>query len=546
MSDAGITTSDGEARPAAPPEFDVEWTAEDAARTWEWEELHNPAALTPLAGDYQTAIARGFNPAFARFGSPMRIKSQIIAGYWYLSVDLGVAEDHVGDMLQRLHQAARDFAPDLPRYWRDEALPEILAIADRIRAVGIDQLSGPALAAAWDARWQDLDRVWEIHFIALRPAKRIAEDLSDRYAQIVPDAEAGEAVALVQGRNDILQTVEEGIEKLVDVVANDRAVADRLRRKPAPSIDEIRDIASGRDVAQELESFLDAHGHMGQPFEDLTLPSWSQDPSVLLVELAKRLDNPPERSTDRRRRLRIESERRIHRARALLAGKPDELSAFDRLVDATREVSPLTETHNYWIDRRIQAEMRALALRVGTWLARAGSIADPADVFYLTRTEVADLLRQPADRTDLVGQRRIDHEHWRTLKPPATLGRAEDATDPDQPGGEPVLGELELRGVGASRGTARGPARVVLGPADFERIHRGDIIVCPTSNPSWVPVFAIAGGLVANTGGLLAHAAVVAREFGLPAVVGVRDATSRIADGRWVEIDGTTGVVRLL
>ena len=74
----------------------------------------------------------------------------------------------------------------------------------------------------------------------------------------------------------------------------------------------------------------------------------------------------------------------------------------------------------------------------------------------------------------------------------------------------------------------------------------GDIIVCPASNPSWVPVFAIAGGLVTNTGGVLAHAAVVAREFGLPAVVGVTGATTLIPDGQMVEIDGTAGTVRLL
>jgi pyruvate,water dikinase len=86
----------------------------------------------------------------------------------------------------------------------------------------------------------------------------------------------------------------------------------------------------------------------------------------------------------------------------------------------------------------------------------------------------------------------------------------------------------------------------MLGPDALDRIAPGDIIVCPATTPSWVPVFTIASGLVTNTGGVLAHAAVVAREFGLPAVVGVAGATSRIPDGALIEIDGTTGVVRLL
>lgn len=542
-----MTTPTAGARPSVPPDFHVEWTPEDAARTWDWEELHNPAPLTPLAGDYQTAIAAGFNPAFAHFGSPMRINSRIIAGYWYLSVDFGVPASDVGAMLQRLHEAARDFAPDTPRYWGEEAFPEILATRDRLQGVDADRPSGPAIADAWEARWRDLDRVWEIHFVTLRPAKRVAEDLSDLYAKIVPDAEPGEALALVQGGNDILQTVETQIEALVDLVAGHPAVADRLRQRPIPSIDEIRDLVDGHEVANELTSFLDAHGHMGQPFEDLTLPSWSQEPAVLLAEIGKRLDDPPERSAERRDRLRARSRGRLKRARARLVSKPDELAAFDRLVEIVRQVGPLTEAHNYWIDRPIQADMRALALRVGARLAREGVIADPTDVFYLTRREVGDVLRHPSDRRNLIRERRVEHEHWKTLKPPPTLGGSEDpSASGDRHDEQPELGDIELKGVGASTGTARGTARVVLGAADFERIQRGDIIVCPTSNPSWVPVFAIAGGLVANTGGVLSHAAVVAREFGLPAVVGLTGATSRIADGRSVEIDGTTGVVRLL
>jgi len=92
----------------------------------------------------------------------------------------------------------------------------------------------------------------------------------------------------------------------------------------------------------------------------------------------------------------------------------------------------------------------------------------------------------------------------------------------------------------------RGPARVVLGPEDFGRVLPGDIIIAPSSNPSWVPLFSIASGLVTNTGGVLCHAAVVARELDLPAVVGTGDATTRIADGQMLELDGTTGFVRLL
>lgn len=155
---------------------------------------------------------------------------------------------------------------------------------------------------------------------------------------------------------------------------------------------------------------------------------------------------------------------------------------------------------------------------------------------------------------DLVERRRADYLRWSTVRPPRKVGKPSDPTEPSASANTDRFDGAryesterdEIKGTGASAGVARGPARVTLTQDDFGSVQPGDIIVCPSSNPSWVPLFAIAGGLITNTGGVLSHAAVVAREFALPAVVGTGDATTRIADGRLVEIDGTTGIVRLL
>jgi pyruvate,water dikinase len=147
-----------------------------------------------------------------------------------------------------------------------------------------------------------------------------------------------------------------------------------------------------------------------------------------------------------------------------------------------------------------------------------------------------------------VSERRRDHAYWAARRPPRKLGKPSEDGDGDRFDGVRIASTdpNEVRGTGASAGVARGPARVVLDQATFGEVQPGDIIICTSSNPSWVPLFAIAGGLVTDTGGVLSHAGVVAREFGLPAVVGTRDGTTRIADGRLVELDGSTGLVRLL
>jgi phosphohistidine swiveling domain-containing protein len=534
---------------AIPSDFDVEWSPADAALSWEWDDMHMPTALAPLAGDYVLTLCRGFDPAYARFGAPMRMRGRIIAGYCYMALDYGVPDDEAKAMIERLRDAYRAFAPDNGRYWREEAIPQLKVIYAGIDGIDVDGLSGQALANAWDKAWLGLLRAWEIHFVTIRGAYRISEDLADLYERVVPGSAPGEAMALIQGDNDILQDVEAGIERLVDVAAAHPEVRDRLRAGPPPSLEDLADLAGGAEIVAEIRAFLAEHGHLGQPFDDLSFPSWAEEPTLLTMQIATRLSDPPERNAERRARLRAESERLAAAVRERLADRPEERSAFERLFGLAQEIGTLTEVHNYWIDRMAQARIRALAIRVGRRLAREGSIGQPDDILYLSQAEVGDLIRVPADRQDIIARRRADHARQQTLRPPAKLGAPEidlGLTDRFNVAFGDSASAEELKGTGASAGIARGPARVAFGPADFGRIKRGDIIVCPSSNPSWVPVFAIAGGLVTNTGGVLSHAAVVAREFGLPAVVGVTGATTKIADGRMVEIDGSAGTVRLL
>jgi pyruvate,water dikinase len=532
---------------AIPADFDIAWEPSDAQLQWEWDDMHWPSPLAPLAMDFGLLILAGINASYVRFGAPFTLRTRFIAGYAYMAMDYGVADDEVKGAFDRLRDAHRAFAPDNASYWRDEAMPALREIYGFVDAIDADALSGDELADAWRAAWDRITDAWRIHFVAIRGAYISSEDLSDFYERVVPGAAPGEAMALIGGGNDVLQEVEAGIEALVDRIGADERLAERLRARPLPTLDEIAAIAPER--AAEIHRFLDEHGHLGQTFDDLALPSWTEEPSILVAELAKRLVDPPERHAARRARLREEAARLLAAVRERVAAQPDDSAELERRFELASDIGPLTEVHNYWIDRMSQASLRRLAFRVGRRLVRDGSIAEPADVLYLHRDEVVELLRAPEDRTAVVGERRAEHARQRTLKAPIRLGRKEPdfgLTSRFDVAREEAGGADELKGIGASAGVVRGPARVALGSEDFARIQRGDIIVCPSSNPSWVPVFAVAGGLVTNTGGVLSHAAVVAREFGLPAVVGVAGATAKINDGRMVEIDGTAGTVRLL
>lgn len=527
----------------------------DGLESWERDDMHMPFALTPLAADFaRLCIGGGFNPAYEALGGKQRIHAGVWHGWAYFSYRSNVTEDEQAAADAQWIEACRARIPVTAAYWHDEVLPELRRIFDGIAATPVDELEREELADAWLDAWAGAGRSWVLHFMAIPGPYQVLEDLSDAYGAAMGPGRDAEALSLTLGGHHELEDVEAGIEELATLAQDPalRAAIDAAADEDAAvpfDPDSLRSHAGGPPFADAFEAFLGAHGHLGQNHDDLRLASWADSPRVLLGRVATRLRNPAQPSAERETTLRARAAELEAAARDALRDQPDDLAGFDRTLAFARDIGWLTEGHNYWIDRLSQARLRTLAMRVGARLVREGQLGNPDDVFFLDRDEVAEAIRDAAPRQTLVAVRREEHARNEARMPPYWVGKVPDKPPSgdrfDGPRVASTGGDV-LMGKGASAGVVRGPARVTLSQEDFGRIQPGDIIVCPSSNPSWVPVFTIAGGLVTNTGGVLSHAAVVAREFGLPAVVGIGDATTRIADGRLVEIDGTAGTVRLL
>src|SRR5688572_24768785 len=183
----------------------------------------------------------------------------------------------------------------------------------------------------------------------------------------------------------------------------------------------------------------------------------------------------------------------------------------------------------------ILGHARRRLVRIGRGMREDGVVADADDVFFLTLPELVRLAKRNEDVRDRIARRRATFTQYRDVRPPLVV------TSEGIP--EPPATEA-LRGDPASPGVARGRARVVLDPARDGRLEAGEILVAPFTDPGWTPLFLRAAAVVTEVGGMLSHGAVVAREFGLPAVVNVTDATSLLRTGEMIEVDGTTGVVR--
>ena len=520
----------------------------DEQISWEWDDMHMPFAMTALAGDYVAElITGGMNEHYRMFDFPQRMRCAVWHGYAYFGLQRNYPVEQRPAILERYFEVARQRAEITSPQWWDEVIPELHQLYESMASIDVDGLAAAALADAWESAWQAGLRAWELHFIWIMGPYQILEDLTDLYAAVMGKGTDQEALRLVHGRSDDLASVDLDTERLAMLATEQPAIAARLQQ-PDPDPEALRGLPGGPEFLAELDEFLGRHGHLGQSFDDLALASWGEDPRLILRELGKRIARPAA-SAERRAQLVRDADELAARVRDRLTDRPEDLARFDHVLEVAGAIGPLTEGHNYWIDRMAQARLRTLAVRIGRRLVGEGVLDAPEDVLYLHRDEIAATLRDGADRRSLVAERRRELERNRSLVPPRLVGAPPIDDGPvDRFESKPIESTEPdvLRGTAASVGIARGPARVALGPDDFGRIQPGDIIVCPSSNPSWVPVFTIAGGLVTNTGGVLSHAAVVAREFGLPAVVGARDATTTIADGRLVEIDGTLGTIRLL
>ena len=220
---------------------------------------------------------------------------------------------------------------------------------------------------------------------------------------------------------------------------------------------------------------------------------------------------------------------------------------FERVLRAARSGSVLRENFkNEGI--RWTAMLRRMLLEIGTRLTAAGVLQEPEDVFFLRLHELHALLHggSRGDILEIITARRAEYEENQSIMPPkVVVGRF----DPDQrvPEPETVSENAEiLHGVAASAGVATGQARVILRAETDEHVQAGEILVAPFTDPGWTPYFVPAAGIVTDQGGLLSHGSIVAREYGIPAVVNVPAATRIIRTGQRLRVDGNRGIVTIL
>ena len=322
---------------------------------------------------------------------------------------------------------------------------------------------------------------------------------------------------------------------------------------------------AGPEFAAAFESYMHEYGHRALRYE-VADPTLLEAPSLVLELIRGQLVRgyDPVSTKDELARKRAETE---VRARDALKGRPEDLARFDRVLERARYAYPVREDSEYYCVSAPLAILRYALLEIGDRLADEGLVDQRNDVFFLGINEVRQAFSDGGDFRTLIKKRQGERA-WAEVNPgPASYGPEPPPTpslnflpaearlameammwyfDPDEEALNTTQSGQTMTGTAVSPGKYTGPVRVIMHEGEFDKLQPGDVLVCPTTSPVWSVLFPSIGALVADTGAMLSHPAIIAREYQVPAVVALGNATALLNDGQVVTVDGSAGTVAII
>jgi len=495
----------------------------DAGRLWLMDLIHSPRALPPLSADLN-------DESTAR--TPLEMDALTINGYSYRS--------------PRSMGGPPPLPPALPpgealRNWETVFLPACQAAYARFRDQDFSSMSGAEVLAFLE---NERPALLAAFFNTIVSAMQLGPDADRLYTvleqKLGSDADLLSATILHGGGSET-----RSLGREVD------ALADAARETPAA-----RDALLARDFARalavtaepwrgSLATFLRDHEDEIALWSEIHEPPWSEDPASLLRLIASLLSAPRTDRTDK-------SAAAIAEVRSRLA--PEDLPEFEEAVRLSRDYVPIIEHRARW-QLKMVGGMRRAFVALGNDLVAHGLADSPDDIWFLHLAELEPAIHGALDVRSLAKERRAEWRRNLTLEPPMTLGL---------PVPYEMLGQMSpmlrrmfgavavaaptatvVSGIPASAGVVRGRARVVGSLSEADELEEGDILVCPSTSPPWSPYFGIVAAVVTDAGGVISHAAIEAREYGIPAVVGTREGTRRIPDRATITVDGAAGTITI-
>ena len=562
-------------------EFPVTWES-DAEKElfWVFDDLHCPHPLSPMFFDIG-GWWLSCDHMFRRFGTPFACDwiAKCVNGYLYTAIvpaDSGLLVDateyqaryaarvprqagYPGEIGAYLDAVLPTYGLHFATWWQDRLVPEMTRnfryLEERLDGAGGMTLM--ELACLLEDAIDIHDRHWKIHWMlnfAQLSATLGLRAVMERTRGSVDEDLLGRLQNSGDDRNwDSIKA----LWTLKEEARADPILAEAFRAETAAEVHEaLRGTERGRRfLTDSVEPYQREYGYHAVWSHEFIFPTVREqvEPVLELVRGYVETDyDYPATIAAVRADIRSATAELLH---GLSGGALEELAAANEI---NLRMAPLTPDHHFYIDQGANAHLRLVLIAIGRALVALGRLDEADDVLFLRYNELRVFMGNPAavDARAIVAQRREDRAAAYRVRPRDWIGTVTE-THLAQPylsnwgyparfHRTPSTVEGEVAGLAGSPGTVEGLARVVLTTAEFDRVHKGEIVVCQMTNPAWVALFTKMSALVTDAGGLTSHPAVLAREFGIPAVVGTSDATRTIRTGDRIRVDGSAGVVQIL
>ncbi len=550
--------------PPAPPE-DVRWEPPFPGSAW-WRRqvVENlPEPLSPLFDELYLREGLELSiDAFMAFFRITYLRLEDVAdrpffttvnGYAYSRANYKLRWGTVPIFLRAMVDEFRILFREAPVYWREQALPAYLAKIEQWKDV--DSATAPderLLAGVRELALEDA-RYWFACALMIGDAK-VTEALLGRFLTVAAPGRSLTSGTFLRGFASPTVDAETELEGLAEQVRASDELRALVTATPAAGLTEaLRSTTTGQAWLTAFARYLDRYGHQIYNL-DFVVPTQADDPLPVLLSLKTMAQRP---GYDPRARQRdIVAERYARVEETARSFDPLRRKLFRILLGWAQRFGPYREQALFYMGAGWPT-LRRLALELGRRLVESGSLLAAVDVFFLETPEIeAAIMARVAGQTRpdlarLARERRELREARKRLHPPPVVppghklrfGPFDMSAWETQRHNEPT--GAVLRGFAVSPGRVSAPASVIHSPEDFSRMEAGTILVCPTTTPAWTPLFSQARGLVTDVGGVLAHGSIVAREFGIPAVLGTGQASKRISHGQLITVDGDRGLVLL-
>jgi phosphohistidine swiveling domain-containing protein len=529
--------------------FPVTWPdAEDAQRTWRWDAEHNPFPLTDLSEEFSR---RAWGPAIAvqplGGSAPGPTTGLVAHGYRY-----GGGHAGSGPRSATYPENVATMAPRVEELWDRGWRLQIEARAREIAGFDYDSLTLTELVKRLESLTEGVSENMVLMFRASHLVSYSRGRLVDFCVESVGKAAESLVTDLLQGTPSISLESGAALWDVAQMLARNSDLFDRLAAQPdAQTLASLGEAGAGVDFVAKFNDWLDRYGHRNGSFGELAEPSWCEEPRVPIALLLQYVEAEDPRQSQKKA---ITTREKVQREFEKRLGNQELIARFRELLAGAAPYLGVRESRDHAINMALTA-VRVPALALGRRLVGQGAIQDVDDVFFLQFRDLESAAEDPElDLRALVARRREIHEYWRNVVPPVTIGvSAGRETDRKASAASaPVLSLVEgaasssvVWGIAASPGIVTARARVIMTLDEAHTLQRGEVLVTRSTSPAWTPLFGSAAAVVTEGGGVLSHCAIVAREYGIPAVVGATGASARIRDGATITVDGTKGRVTI-